>query len=251
MAQTSESTRTTEYSALRLSYDDLSKTVIAIHHLVQKANEDVDCGGALESLEVDNGVSGITTSEDFSPAALSGAPETAYRAEYYFSCWGQAPISKVTLWLWDTSRTLTVTGRSAEQVQALSSFVTGNLSQFESVWGGLGFREVGSILLVLIAWLPIMGARQGEIGRHFLLLVGFGLAVSLALGVCPWSKWFPGTAVYSGSASFFVRNEPIISFSSVIVTLVTSGLGMWDAKASLRTPGSVTTQGKPSRSRRS
>ncbi len=86
MAQTPESTRTTEYSALRFAYDDLSKTVTAIHRLVYKANEGIDCRTGTEYLKVDNGVSGITITEDFSPAALSGAPETAYSVEYYYSC---------------------------------------------------------------------------------------------------------------------------------------------------------------------
>jgi len=68
-AQTSESTRTTQYSPLDLSYDDLSKIVVKIHRLVRKANEGVDCNTATEDLEVNNGAVGIRITGDFLPSA--------------------------------------------------------------------------------------------------------------------------------------------------------------------------------------
>jgi len=262
-AQTSESTRTTQYSPLHLSYDDLSKTVIKIHRLVQKANEGVDCKTATEDLEVNNGAVGIRITGDFSPSAFGGAPEVAYSVDYNYDGCREAPISSVTLGLQDWDRKLTVKGRSADQVQELTGAITEDVTRFQCILAGGRFRIVGFMPLFLVCAASLVIGFGGTIepappviGRRLgLVFIGFGLCIFLAVLICPWAEWFAGTAVYSGSASFLERHAAEITFLSVIATLLmpvlTGVLGVWYKKRQpgAGTPAAVTTETKPTRRR--
>jgi hypothetical protein len=225
LAQTSESARVTEYPAVRLSYDDLSKTATTIHRFVQKANAGAECiFPSTEHVTVDDGISSISVSGDFSSAAFSSAPQVAYSVEYYYSGCPQAPISEVTLSLSDSFRKLAVKGRSADEVQALTTVATEDLSQFQASLGGSGFRTAGFLALMLLAAALISSGAVAFISASRawgLAWVGVGLGIYLVLEICPWGTWFPGTAVYSGSASFLVRNEPVISLFGVLLPVVT------------------------------
>lgn len=245
-AQTSESTRTTEYGPLQLSYDDLSKTVVKIHRMVQNANQGAECERAREDVEVSNGVSGVRITGDFSPAAFSGAPEVAYSVKYTYDGCSEAPVSSVTLWLWDVARELTVAGRSADQVQGLSGVITEDLTRFQCVLAGPGFRTVGLMALLLAGIIFLVIGLVGTIGfepwlvgrRSGVAFMGFGLCIFVAIQTCPWDKWFAGTAIYSGSASFLERNAADITFLGAIATLLMPVLtGVLDAWRKKRRPG--------------
>jgi hypothetical protein len=263
-AQRLESTRTTEYGPLRLSYDDLSKTVVKIHRLLQKANEGVDCERATEEVDINNGVVGVRIGQDFSSAAFSGAPEVAYWAEYRYDGCREAPISTVTLSLWDSSRTLEVEGRSADQVQELTGVITEDLTPFHCVLAGFGFRSAVCVVLYLAGMILLAVGLAGTIGHVPRLVgrclgvvfMGLGLCLLLAVLACPWEKWFAGTAVYSGSTSFVERNAAEVTFLGAVATLLmpvlTGVLDAWRRKRrqGVGAPASITTETKPTRRRK-
>lgn len=239
LAQTFESTRITEYSAVRLSYDNLSRILMKIQRFVEKANENEHCNSVGEHLTVDDGVLSIELRGDYSRTAFSGAPETAYSVYFYYDGCTQAPISSVTLSLWDGTRRLAVTGHSSDQVQALTTLATEDITQFESDFGGVWFRLIGLLLLltIAIAFFCFPAVLTTRLRKY--ISIGFGLAIFLSLFVCPWSKWFPGTAVYSGSASFLLRNGPIISFLGLVATVVTFIVGIWWPRLSANPPAPI------------
>jgi len=91
-AQTYESTRVTDYSAVRLSYDDLSGIVTKIQRFVDKANANERCSFTTEKLTVDDGVVSIGLHRDYSSSAFSAAPQTAYSVNYHYDGCSEAPI---------------------------------------------------------------------------------------------------------------------------------------------------------------
>jgi len=207
----------------------------------------------LEYLTVDDGVVRISVSGDFSPPAFSGAPQTAYSVTYNYSGCREAPISDVSLWLTDYVRKLSVTGRSADQVQVLTSVATEDLTRFESSLGGPMFRIVGSAILLVLIWLvPLLLLQNQPVSRRKVFaLLGAWLAVFLSLAIFPWSKWFGGTAVYSGDASFLRRNEAVVSFLGLVVTVAAFISSMWYSKRreSAPPPTVTTKKAKPSQGR--
>jgi len=244
-----ESTRVTAYSAVRFSYDDLSGIVMKIQRFVQKANENEHCEFIADDLTVDDGEFSLKLQGDYSRAAFNGAPQTAYSVLYWYKGCTRAPISSVWLWLEDGIRRLTVTGQSSDQVQALTTLVTEDLNQFGwPYFGGDRFRVYSSLVLGIIAaslitLIPFLLNSRVRSSTS----IGFGLTILVSLFICPWRKWFPGTAVYSGSASFLVRNEPLISFGGLLATIVTFIVAMWWTSRS----ASPATPTPPHRKRRS
>ena len=150
---------------------------------------------------------------------LGSAPPVATSVSYEYRN-RTGGISSI-LRLSDVSRTLNITGRSRDQVEAAASVASSIISQSQTTVGGSFQRSILKAVLlsvgIILVWMP--GKFAFRLIWGALQLVGFVLALSV--WVLPWEDWFPGSAVYRGDASFFVRHAALISFLGFLATIAT------------------------------
>ena len=150
--------------------------------------------------------------------ALRTAPPVATYVSYQYRN-RTGVISSISVGLLDSFRTLEMSGRSRDQVEAAASVASSIISQSETTVGGLFQRVIaGSVLLVVGSILLIAPFRRALWPSLALKLAG--LFFSLSVWTLPWRGWFPGSAVYRDDASFFVRHAALISFLGFLVTIV-------------------------------
>ena len=141
-------------------------------------------------------------------------------------------ISSINVQLWDTNRTVEISGRSRDQVEAAASVASTIISQAETILGGSTQRIFGGFFLlfgglILNVGSLILSRSAGRISLAPQLtrpivtlpmqLTGLILTLSIWL---PWEEWLPGTAVYRDDASFLVRHAALISFLGFIAAIV-------------------------------
>jgi hypothetical protein len=224
-AQSTNYTQSTTFSTVRLSYADLADLAVRLHDLVAQANVAAKCASASEDLTVGDGSSSVELSGAFSQSSFRGAPAVAYTATYSYRCY-EAPISAVTLSLADFRRELTVSGRSRDQVAALSAVGSELVRQHESGVGGLRVRYIGACALLLLA--SVIASSGSYLPYRTLKVVSWtaGPLLSLSVWVFPWDRWLPGAAFYAGDAAFLVRHAALVSFCGAVLTIITFVISM-------------------------
>src|SRR5262245_11104186 len=80
--------------------------------------------------------------------SIDSLPAMATSIDFAWSAEG-ADVSSVELHLEDGFRQVAVSGSSQEQVDALFAYLIGQLQDHTTIWGGLGFRFIASVLIVL------------------------------------------------------------------------------------------------------
>jgi hypothetical protein len=119
---------------------------------------------------------------------------------------------------------VSVTGESADQVQAITNLLENDLLRHSTTIGGAIFRRVAGMCL-LVAFLTsfiFSGAYWWNTRRYSAL----GMLVCSALGLLlvllvPWDRYLPGFALYQSYSPFFlVRYAAPIAFLSLIATLL-------------------------------
>ena len=225
-AQTATYFQSTEFSTVRLSYADLSDLVTRLHGVVAQANLAAMCTSDRGSLTVGDNSRSVELTGDFSLGSFARAPLVAYSMSYSYSCY-DAPISRVDLSLGDFSRKLRVSGRSRDQVAALSAMLTDMLKHHESGIGGFGFRVFGAGVLLLVgSAIPLLSSLSSR--RAVKVVCGVaGPMVCLSIWIFPWDGWFPGAAFYSGDAAFLVRHNALVTFAGAVLTVVTCAISIW------------------------
>jgi hypothetical protein len=158
----------------------------------------------------------------FSLASNVAFPNEIFAFSYtYYQA--DKPISSVTIDLGDSSRSVSVTGESAEKVGELSSLLENDFRRYSTAVGGTKFRRVAGVLLLvtLLMSLMVSSAFWWNTRRHNALemLVCSALGLLLVLLV-PWNRFLPGFALYQSYSPFLlIRYAPYIAFLSLIATL--------------------------------
>jgi uncharacterized membrane protein len=156
----------------------------------------------------------------FSPDEMKNyekKPEVAYGFSYgYF--YPKGKISQVNLDFWDVGRRISIEGTESNQIDALFSMLKETIESKESLFGGPDFRNVlFLVLLMFFTWLVTVGFHRSiKIGLKRLILA---FCILSGLGIL-YLKFnlFPGTAIYSGDASFIVRYSAYIGFLGLVFT---------------------------------
>ena len=233
--------RSTEFSPVRISYGDLFAVIERARDLIRLANQGVDRTYEDESLRLSGGGLSITLPPGFSEASLTGAPEMATDVYYYYRL-RDAPVAEVELRLGDSWRTITVSGTAHSQVDALIGLIQADLSQYGVRLAGAWFRTFcGGTLFVwailCVAWSFSSAQMTVKIASLFAAFV-----LEMTVFFLPWAAWLPGTALFQGEASFLVRHTAVISFVSLLLGAVALPLAVASA---LRKPTSQIQLGKP------
>jgi hypothetical protein len=216
--------RSLDIAPLRLSQADLMQLIGKLRSLTETANigAKTELAG-WETLDLSGSDRTISLETGFSLNDFRRATATSFTVHYSFAR-PRAPISRVDLELYDWKRTLRVQGSAADQVDAIVAAFEQQIGDSTTILGGLSFRTwAGTFLMivgVVLINLPIvvLGPTQK------LTVMSAGITIVLLLWLAPWSRWFPGVAVYATEASLIVRNAAWISFIGTLVTI--SGLGL-------------------------
>jgi hypothetical protein len=205
--------------ALKLGATDLDAILLKTHALIDAANGPEDLGRETVRVSIDG--------QDIEIPHLSLASSVAFPNEvfgfsYMYTQAGK-PISSVTIQLGDSLRHVSVSGDSADKVDALSKLLEQDFRRYETVAGGVKFRRVIGICLSMLFLTSLMiGAAYYWNNRNRTAL---GIPICSALGfllvlLLPWNRFLPGFVLYQRYSPFFlVRHAPEIFVLSVVAAL--------------------------------
>ena len=156
--------------------------------------------------------------QDIEIPHLSLASSVAFPNEVFgFSyMYNQAdkPISSVTIDLGDSLRRVSVSGESADKVEALSKLLEKDFRRYATAAGGVKFRRVAGICLSMLFLTSLMigsayywnNRNRTALGIPICSAVGFLLVL-----LVPWNRFLPGFVLYQRYSPFFlIRHAPQI-----------------------------------------
>jgi hypothetical protein len=207
---------------LRLAAADLDTILHKTHSVIAAANgpsggqevirESVKLGVPGKEIEIPH----------FSMASSVAFPKEVIRSSYTYYR-PDKPISSVTLDFGDYSRRVSVSGETADQVEAMTNLLENDLLRHSSMIGGARFRRVVGVCLSvgLLTSLGLSGACWWRTRAYSAMgmLTYSALGLSFVLLV-PWNRYLPGFVLYQSYSPFLlVRYTPHIAFLSLIATL--------------------------------
>ena len=207
---------------LRLAAADLDTILHKTHSVIAAANgpsggqevirESVKLGVPGKEIEIPH----------FSMASSVAFPKEVFRFSYTYYR-PDKPISSVTLDFGDSSRRVSVSGGSADQVEAITNLLENDLLRHSTAIGGAMFRRVAGLclLVALLASLILSSAYwwntrcSSAIGMLTCSAVGLSLVL-----LVPWNRYLPGFVLYQSYSPFLlVRYAPYVAFVSLVATL--------------------------------
>ena len=211
-----------ELPPLRLAAADLDAILLKTHALIAAANGPLaEQESARESVKL--GVRGHEVEIPHVSLSSSVAfPREVFRFSYTYSR-PDKPISSVTLDFGDYSRRVSVSGGSADQVEAITNLLENDLLRHSTAIGGAMFRRVAGLclLVALLASLILSSAYwwNTRCSSALGMLTCSALGLSLVLLV-PWDRYLPGFVLYQSYSPFLLpRYAPQIFFFSLVATL--------------------------------
>ena len=189
--------------ALKMGATDLDAILLKIHSLIDAANGSEDSGREMVKVSIDG--------QDIEIPHLSLASSVAFPNEVFgFSyTYHQADksISSVTIDLSDSLRRLSVSGESANKVEALSKLLEKDFRRYATAAGGLKFRRVTGVCLSMLFLTLLMisstyywnNRNRSALGILISSAVGFLLVVFV-----PWNRFVAGFVLYQRYSPFFL-----------------------------------------------
>jgi len=207
---------------LRLAAADLD-TILHKTHLVIAAANGPSGGQEVIRESVKLGVPGKEIEiPHFSMASSVAFPKEVFKFSYTYYR-PDKPISSVTLDFGDYSRRVSVSGGSADQVEAITNLLENDLLRHSTAIGGAMFRRVAGLclLVALLASLILSSAYwwNTRCSSAMGMLTCSAVGLSLVLLV-PWNRYLPGFVLYQSYSPFFlVRCAPQIFFFGLLAAL--------------------------------
>jgi hypothetical protein len=208
---------------LKLTAADLDTILHETQTLIAAANGSAtESDSARESVKL--GVRGHEIEiPHFSLASSVAFPRELFRFSYSYRR-PDKPISSVTIDFGDYSRHLSVSGDSAEQVEAISKLLESDFLRYSATIGGARFRRVVGVCLSLglLASLGLSGGYWWRTRAYNALgmLICSAVGLSLVLLV-PWHRYLPGFALYQSYSPFLlIRYAPQIFSLILVVSLL-------------------------------
>lgn len=219
-ASAAEFSQTYDLPPLKLGATDLDTILLETHALIDAANGPEDSGREMVKISIDG--------QDIEIPHLSLASSVAFPNEVFgFSyTYQQAdkPISSVMIDLGDSLRRVSVSGESADKVEALSKLLEKDFRRYATAAGGVKFRRVAGVCLsmLFLSSLMISGAYcwnnrscRVALGMPICSATGF-----LLLLLLPWNRFLPGFVLYQRySPFFFVRHAPEVFVLCLVAAL--------------------------------
>jgi hypothetical protein len=208
---------------LRLAAADLDTILHKTHSVIAAANgPSGGQEGIRESVKLGVGGHEIEIPH-FSMASSVAFPKEVFRFSYTYYRPGK-PISSVTLDFSDNSRHVTVSGETADQVEAITNLLENDLLRHSSMIGGAMLRRLAGLCLLVVFLTSLIFSSaywwNTRCSSALGMLVCSALGLLLVLLV-PWDRYLPGFALYQSYSPFLlIRYSAPILFLSLIATFV-------------------------------
>jgi len=205
--------------ALKMGATDLDAILLKTHSLIDAANGPEDSGR--ETVKVN--ISG----QDIEIPHLSLASSVAFPNEVFGFSYrynqDDKPISSVTIDLGDSLRRVSVSGQSADKVEALSKLLDKDFHRYSTAARGLKFRRVAGVCLSMLFLTSLMISsaycwntrNYRALGMPICSAIGFLLVLLIH-----WNRFLPGFVLYQWYSPFFlVRHASEISVLAIVASL--------------------------------
>jgi hypothetical protein len=202
-----------------LGATDLDSILLKAHAFVDATNGPDDSGWETVKFSIEGQIIEIPHLSLVSSVAF---PNQVFGFSYMYNQAGK-PISSVTIDLGDSLRRVSVSGESADKVDALSKLLEKDLRRYTTAAGGLKFRRVIGICLSMLFLTSLMigsayywnNRNRAALGIPICSAIGFLLVLLL-----PWNRFLPGFIVYQRYSPFFlIRHAPQIFVLFVVAAL--------------------------------
>jgi hypothetical protein len=219
LSNAAEFSQTYDLPPLKLGATDLDAILLKTHSLIDAANGPEDSGRetvkvSIDGQEIEIPHLSLASSVAF-PDEVFGFSYTYYQAD--------EPISSVTIDLGDPLRRVSVSGESADKVEALSKSLAKDFHRYAIAAGGVKFRRVAGVCLSMLFLTSLMiSSAYCWNTRNYSAL---GMPICSALGfllllLVPWNRLLPGFALYQRYSPFFlVRHVSDISVIALLAIL--------------------------------
>ncbi len=204
---------------LKMGATDLDAILLKTHSLIDAANGPEDSGRETVKVKI--------SGQDIEIPHLSLASSVAFPNEVfgfsYMYHQDDKPISSVTIDLSDSLRRVSVSGDSADKVEALSKLLDKDFRRYATAAGGVKFRRVAGVCLSMLFLTSLMISSAycwtkrlyGALGMPIFSALGF-----LLLLFAPWNRLLPGFVLYQWYSPFFlVRHASEISILALVASL--------------------------------
>jgi hypothetical protein len=205
---------------LKLGATNLDAILLQTHAVIDAANGSEDSGWEMVKVSIDG--------QDIEIPHLSLASSVAFPNEVFgFSYMHQQadkPISSVTIDLSDSLRRISVSGESADKVEALSKLLVKHFRRYATAAGGLKFRRVAGICLSMLFLSSLMiGCAYCWNNRNSRVALGMPICAAtgfLLLLLLPWNRFLSGFVLYQRYSPFFlIRHAPEVFALCVVAAL--------------------------------
>jgi hypothetical protein len=225
-----EFSQTYNLPPLKMGATDLDAILLESHAFIDAVNGPEDSGWEMVKVSIDG--------QDIEIPHLSLASSVAFPNEVFGFAYtyqqAAKPISSVTIDLGDSLRRISVSGESADKVEALSKLLEKDFRRHATAAGGLKFRRIAGICLsmLFLSSLMIGGAycwntrNYRALGMPICSTVGFLLVLLI-----PWNRFLAGFVLYQRYSPFFViRHASQLSLLAVLVMLAAIPLSYFLAR---------------------
>ena len=219
-ANAAEFSQTYNLPPLKMGATDLDAILLESHAFIDAANGPADSGWEMVKVSIDG--------QDIEIPHLSLASSVAFPNEVFgFSyTYQQAskPISSVTIDLGDSLRRISVSGESANKVEALSKLLEKDFRRYATAAGGVKFRRVAGVCLSMLFLTSLLissvnywnNRNRSALGILICSAVGFLLVL-----LVPWNRFVSGFVLYQRYSPFFlIRHAPQIFLLCLVAALV-------------------------------
>jgi hypothetical protein len=223
--------RTVELPPLQVSFENLQDILDKVSPLVNAANK--DSSNWQEELELRKGEQRVKMSGHRLKPGGAQIPQSIDSFKYTGQVRDtgrnhkETPITDVAISFYDYHRSVSVEGRSPEQVDAVISVLRDDLSKLSSPFGNIGRNFLtwpGRFLLLIFlsgVLLPIIWGFWVQTRRRILVVPAATCVVLLiALLVLPLDELFAGFSALRGETSLLVRYGPEIALYSLVLSLL-------------------------------
>jgi hypothetical protein len=214
-----ESSQVRDLPALKLGATDLDAILLEAHALIDAANGPEDSGWETVKVSIDGQDIEIP---HLSLASSVAFPNEVFRFSYTYQQ-ADKPISSVSIDLGDSSRRLSVSGESADKVEALSKLLDKDFHRYSTAAGGTKFRRVAGVCLSMLFLTSLMiSAAYSWKTRNYNAL---GMPICSALGfllllLLPWNRLLPGFVLYQRYSPFFLVRHASEVFVLVLMAIL-------------------------------
>ena len=219
-ANAAEFSQTYNLPPLKMGATDLDAILLESHAFIDAANGPADSGWEMVKVSIDG--------QDIEIPHLSLASSVAFPNEVFgfFYTYRQAakPISSVTIDLGDSFRRVSVSGESADKVEALSKLLEKDFRRYATAAGGVKFRRVAGVCLSMLFLTSLLissvnywnNRNRSALGILICSAVGF-----LFVLLVPWNRFVSGFVLYQRYSPFFlIRHAPQIFLLCLVAALV-------------------------------